>query len=54
MRFLKIISVAPKKMKLKILITGGTGLVGKALTSLLESQAYDVAYLSRTPPKSNR
>ena len=41
-------------MKLKILITGGTGLVGKALTSLLESQAYDVAYLSRTPLKSNR
>ena len=32
-----------------ILITGGSGLVGKQLTSLLESKGYDVAWLSRKP-----
>jgi uncharacterized protein (TIGR01777 family) len=32
-----------------ILITGGSGLVGKQLTSLLESKGYAVAWLSRKP-----
>ena len=32
-----------------ILITGGSGLVGKQLTSLLESKGYTVAWLSRKP-----
>jgi uncharacterized protein (TIGR01777 family) len=31
----------------KILITGGTGLIGKRLTELLLKKGYDVAYLSR-------
>jgi len=32
-----------------ILITGGSGLVGKQLTALLESKGYAVAWLSRKP-----
>ena len=32
-----------------ILITGGSGLVGKKLTALLESKGYAVAWLSRKP-----
>ena len=32
-----------------VLITGGSGLVGKQLTSLLESKGYTVAWLSRKP-----
>ena len=32
-----------------ILITGGSGLVGKQLTSLLEQKGYKVAWLSRKP-----
>lgn len=31
----------------KVLITGGTGLIGKRLTELLLQKGYDVAYLSR-------
>ncbi|MEO6286596.1 MAG: TIGR01777 family oxidoreductase [Dyadobacter sp.] len=31
----------------KVLITGGTGLIGKRLTELLLKKGYDVAYLSR-------
>lgn len=32
-----------------ILITGGSGLVGKQLTALLEQKGYEVAWLSRRP-----
>lgn len=32
-----------------ILITGGSGLVGKQLTALLEQKGYEVAWLSRKP-----
>jgi len=32
-----------------ILITGGSGLVGKQLTTLLEQKGYAVAWLSRKP-----
>ena len=32
-----------------ILITGGSGLVGKQLTALLEQKGYAVAWLSRKP-----
>lgn len=32
----------------KVLITGGTGLIGKKLSSLLESKGYEVRILSRT------
>jgi NAD dependent epimerase/dehydratase family enzyme len=31
----------------KVLITGGTGLIGKRLTELLLEKGYEVAYLSR-------
>jgi len=41
-------------MKLKILITGGTGLVGQEVTKLFELNNYEVSYLSRNPNKSNR
>lgn len=41
-------------MKARILITGGTGLVGQALSLLLESNGYEVAYLTRSPIKSHR
>lgn len=41
-------------MKLKILITGGTGLVGQELTKLLEINNYEVSHLSRNPSKSSR
>lgn len=36
-----------------ILITGGTGLVGKHLTRLLISRGYNVSILSRSPKKEN-
>lgn len=32
-----------------ILITGGSGLVGRAITKILEKSGYQVAWLSRTP-----
>ena len=32
-----------------ILITGGSGLVGRRITLLLESKGYTVAWLSRKP-----
>ncbi|NHE59125.1 TIGR01777 family oxidoreductase [Cyclobacterium plantarum] len=35
----------------KILITGGSGLIGKAITQLLEEQGKEVAWLSRNPEK---
>ncbi|WP_373522009.1 TIGR01777 family oxidoreductase [Aquiflexum sp.] len=35
----------------KILITGGSGLVGKKITGLLERKGYEVAWLSRSPEK---
>lgn len=35
----------------KILITGGSGLVGKKITGLLEKNGYEVAWLSRSPEK---
>jgi uncharacterized protein (TIGR01777 family) len=35
----------------KILITGGSGLVGKQITGLLERNGYEVAWLSRNPEK---
>lgn len=38
----------------KILITGGTGLIGKHLTKLLEAKEYEVAILSRSPKKKNQ
>lgn len=37
-----------------ILITGGSGLVGKKITQLLEKQGYKVAWLSRNPAKNNQ
>lgn len=37
----------------KILITGGTGLVGKELTSILEKNGNTVRILTRSPKKSN-
>lgn len=39
---------------MKILITGGTGLVGRALTSHLESKGHEVSILSRYPDKDAR
>ena len=41
-------------MKPTILITGGTGLVGQALSALFVSQGYDVAHLSRNPQNSDK
>jgi uncharacterized protein len=38
-------------MMKKILITGGSGLVGKKITDLLERKGYEVAWLSRSPEK---
>ncbi len=38
-------------MMKKILITGGSGLVGKKITGLLERKGYEVAWLSRSPEK---
>ncbi|MCE2740758.1 MAG: TIGR01777 family oxidoreductase [Sphingobacteriales bacterium] len=38
----------------KILITGGTGLVGSNLTKNLENLGFDVAFLSRNPKKGKR
>lgn len=37
---------------MKVLITGGTGLVGKKLTTLLLSKGYDVVILSRSKKES--
>jgi uncharacterized protein len=37
----------------KVIITGGTGLVGKALVSLLAKDGYETAILTRHPAKSN-
>lgn len=38
---------------IKILITGGTGLIGKHLTQLFQDKGYKVAILSRSPKKEN-
>ena len=38
-------------MMKNILITGGSGLVGKKITGLLEKNGYEVAWLSRSPGK---
>lgn len=37
----------------KVLITGGTGLIGKQLTKLVLSKGYEVAILSRNPKREN-
>ena len=37
----------------KILITGGTGFVGKRLTKLLVDKKYEVVILSRNPKSKN-
>ena len=37
----------------KILITGGTGLVGERLTEILEESNHEVVILSRTPKAKN-
>lgn len=37
-----------------ILITGGSGLVGKKITQLLEKKGYEVAWLSRNPEKNKQ
>lgn len=37
-----------------ILITGGSGLIGKSLTSLLKSKGFKVAWLSRNPKKEGK
>ena len=37
----------------KILITGGTGLVGRYLSKLLTNAGYDVSHLSRRVPQKN-
>jgi uncharacterized protein (TIGR01777 family) len=42
-----------KNMK-NILITGGSGLVGKKITHLLERKGYKVAWLSRNPAKNKQ
>lgn len=41
-------------MKRKVLISGGTGLVGQAITALLESKQYEVSYLSRSKKETTR
>lgn len=38
----------------KILITGGSGLIGRALTSHLRQHGYEVAWLSRKPKKEQK
>ncbi|MDY0779777.1 TIGR01777 family oxidoreductase [Tenacibaculum sp. IB213877] len=38
----------------KVLITGGTGLIGQKLTQLLEAKGYEVAILSRNPSEKNQ
>lgn len=38
----------------KILITGGTGLIGQHLTTLLTDKGYEVAILSRNPKEKNQ
>jgi len=38
----------------KILITGGSGLIGKAVTSYLQKNGYEVAWLSRSPKKKKQ
>lgn len=39
---------------MKILITGGTGLIGKQLTKLLVSKGHEVVILSRNPKEENQ
>lgn len=39
---------------IKVLITGGTGLVGKRLTEMLLAKNYEVAILSRNPKTKNQ
>ena len=39
--------------KVKVIITGGTGLVGKRLTALLTQKGYEVNILCRNPMKQN-
>lgn len=37
----------------KVVLTGGTGLIGKRLTSLLENNGHEVVVLTRTPKKEH-
>lgn len=46
--YLKDCNMMMKNMK-HILITGGSGLIGKKITGLLERKGYEVAWLSRSP-----
>ena len=46
----KLLSIQMKK----ILITGGSGLVGQKLTQILQSKGYKVAWLSRNPKLNNQ
>ena len=41
-------------MKLKILITGGTGLVGQEITKLMEANGHEVSYMSRSNSTTGR
>lgn len=41
-------------MKLKVLISGGTGLVGKEISKLLEMNNYEVSFLTRNPDKTKK
>mgnify|MGYP002639546011 CR=1 FL=1 len=41
-------------MKPKVLISGGTGLVGQAITAILDNNHYEVAYLSRSKKETAR
>jgi len=38
----------------KILISGGSGMIGRAVTSLLQKDGYEVAWLSRHPKKQKQ
>lgn len=39
---------------MKVLLTGGTGFIGSALTKALQKRNYDISYLTRSPKKSSQ